>query len=243
MSTMTITPVRRTTRPIGLALGSVAGTALVVAGIWNALFQEHVTSSGPPTNPAGQAPEQAMRTWYTWYAGTVAQERAITIVALVGVTGLVLVADALRRRVGDSDLLARTACTMIGLGGVVWLTGALVAVGGHRAVGMMATHDNPIEVTNSLAFTVDITTDAFSAAAFALLGLAMLAVGVAPARPGSPGWARLSIVTGVAALGVAAGYVEGVDFVTTYVLGLLAAILLPAWMVWTGRILDRTTSE
>jgi hypothetical protein len=50
----------------------------------------------------------------------------------------------------------------------------------------------------------------------------------------------LSFGTGVVALLVAAGYVEGVDFITTYVLGLLAAVLLPAWMIWTGRTLDDT---
>src|SRR5689334_22358811 len=120
MTTMTHTPVRRTMRrPVGLALGSVAGITLLVAGIWNALFQEHVTSSGPPAYPADQSPEQGMRIWYTWFAGTVAQERAITIVALVGVTGLIVLADALRRRIGDTDLLARTGCTAVGLGGVV----------------------------------------------------------------------------------------------------------------------------
>jgi hypothetical protein len=240
MTSMTVTPVRRTTRPIGLALGTVAGTALLVAGVWNALFQENVADGGPPANPAGQSAQQAMHTWYTWYAGTVAQERAITIVGLIGVTGLVLVADALRRRVSDADLLGRVACTAIGTAGGVWVTGALIAIGGHRAVAMMATHSNPIEGVNSIAFTVDITTDAFSTAAFVVLGAAMVAIGIAPVRIGGSGWAMLSLVTGVVALLVAAGYVEGVDFITTYVLGLLAAVLLPTWMIWTGRSLDDT---
>jgi hypothetical protein len=239
MTTMTLTPVRRTTRPVGLALGSLAGTALLVAGVWNALFQEHVTSSGPPAIPAGATPEQGFHTYYTWYAGTVAQERAITIMGLIGVTGLVVLADAVRRRFDATDLLARASCTAIGVGGVVWLTGALIAIGGDRAVGLMATHANPIDTTNSIAFTVNVTADAFSTAAFVVLGLAMVAIGIAPVRSGSPGWGALSVFTGAVSLVVAVGYVEGIDSVTTYVLGLLAAVLLPVWLVWTGRSLDR----
>ena len=238
MTTMTITPVRRTTRPVGLALGSLAGTALLVSGVWNALFQAHVTSSGPPALVAGATPEQGMRAYYTWFAGTVAQDRAISIVAMVGVTGLVVLADGVRRRIGDSDLLGRAACTAVGAGGLVWITGALITMGGHRAVGLMATHANPIDATNSIAFTINVTADAFNTAAFVLLGLAMVAIGIAPVRTGSPGWSALSIFIGAVSLVVAAGYVEGVDSITTYVLGLLAAVLLPVWLVWTGRTLD-----
>ncbi len=240
MTTMTLTPVRRTTRPVGLALGSVTGTALVVAGVWNALIQEHVTVPIPPSVTGG-SPTRAMHTYYTWYAGTVGQERADTVLAMVGVTGLVLLADALRRRAG-ADTLARGSCTAIGAGGIVWLIGALIGTGGHRAVGLMATHGNQIDGVNSIAFTVDMTVDAFCAAAFILLGLAMLAIGIAPVRAGSARWGALSVVIGVVALVVAIGYLQGIDFVTTYVLGALAAVLLPAWLVWTGRALDSADS-
>ena len=242
MTAMTLTPVRRATLPVGLALGSVAGTALLAAGIWNALIQEHVTVAAPPSGIGPQVPPlQAMHTYYTWYAGTVGQQRADTIVAMIGVSGLVLLADALRRRAG-ADLLARAACTAIGAGGIVWLVGALIDIGGHRAVGLMATHGNPIAGVNSIAFTVDVTADAFSAAAFILLGLAMVALGIAPVRAGRPRWATLSTITGLVSLVVAIGYLQGIDSVTTYVLGALAAALLPAWLVWTGHLLDSVDS-
>lgn len=244
MTTTTLTPVRRTTRPVGLALGSLAGTALLLAGVWNALIQEHVTVSSPPSGIGPQVPPQeAMHTYYTWYAGTVGQQRADTVVAMIGVSGLVLLADALRRRTDRTDLLTCAACTAIGAGGLVWLVGALIGIGGHRAVGLMATHGNPIAGVNSIAFTVDVTTDAFSAAAFILLGLALLAIGIAPVRAGLSHWATLSIATGFVSLVVAVGYLQGIDSVTTYVLGALAAVLLPVWLVWTGRILDRTPSS
>jgi hypothetical protein len=240
MTTMTLTRTRRTTWPVGLVLGSVAGAALIVAGVWNALIQEHVTVASPPADIGPTVPpEQAMHTFYTWYAGTLAQERADGILAMAGVIALVLAADALRRRISDTDLLGRVACTGLGAGGVVWVVGELVAIGGHHAVGLMAIHGNPIDAVNSIAFTVDTTADAFSAAAFALIGLAMVAIGIAPVRVGGTRWAGLTALTGVVSLVVALGYVDGIDSVTTYVLGVLAAVLAPAWLVWTGHLLDR----
>jgi hypothetical protein len=180
-----------------------------------------------------------MHTYYTWYAGTVAQSRVDTVLGMIGVVGLVLAADALRRGIGDRDALTRAGCTGLGAGGIVWVVGQLVAVGGHRAVGLMATHGNPIDGVNSIAFTVDTTSDAFSAAAFLLIGLAMVAIGVAPVRSGNARWAALTGLTGVVSLVVALGYVDGIDAVTTYVLGALAAVLTPVWLVWTGHLLDR----
>jgi len=239
MTTTTLTSTGRSTRPTGLVLGSVAGAALVIAGVWGVLIDEHVTVSSPPTDIGSVVPQQqAMHAYWTWYSGTVAQQRADTILAMIGVIGLVIAADALRRRIGDTHLLARAACTALGAGGVLWVAGQLVAVGGHRAIGLMATHGNPIDPVNSIAFTVDLTVDAFSAAAFILLGLAMIATGVAPVRGTHARWAALTALTGAVSLVVAFGYLHGIDVVTTYVLGVLAAGLLPAWLVWTGHFLD-----
>lgn len=241
MTTMTLTSNRSTTWPVGQVLGSVAGAALLVAGVWNALIQEHVTVSSPPQVDAGATPEQNMSAYWTWYAGTVGQERAVTILGIVGVVGLVLTADALRRRTPGSGLLTRAAGTALCAGALVWVVGQLVAIGGHRAVGLMATHGNPIDGVNSIAFTVDVTSDAFSAAAFLLIGLAMVTIGIAPVRADGTTWAGLTALVGAVALLVAAGYLEGTDWVTTYVLAVLAAVLTPVWLIWTGRLLDRET--
>jgi hypothetical protein len=237
MTTTSVIPDRRTARPFILGLGAVAGTALVVAGVWSVLFQQHVTSPKPPAYPVGATPEQAQHTYYAWYAGTVPQERVLTIIALVGVFGLILMAQALRHRVAEHDL-ASLASTTIGLGGLVWLSGALVGVGGHRAVAAMATHGNALEGVNSIAFTLDTVVNAFSAAAFILLGAAMIALGVSRARPSGPAWSTLTILTGATSLTVAIGFTQSVDSLTTDLLDVLAAVLLPAWLVLTGRVLD-----
>lgn len=236
MTAMTLTSVRRTTWPVGFVLGSVAGGCLIVAGIWNALIQDHVTVAAPPAYQHGVPLSQALQDYYRWYATTVGQERADAIVALVGVAGLVLVAEALRRRLDDA--LVRMACTGLALGGAIWMVGAIAQIGGHHAVSLMATHHVPIESVNSVAFTVDMTANAFEAAAFVLMGCAMVAIGVSPVRVTGSRWTLLTALTGLVAFVVAFGYLRGIDSITTWVLGLLAALLLPAWLVTTGRLLD-----
>jgi hypothetical protein len=102
----------------------------------------------------------------------------------------------------------------------------------------MATHGNPIQVVNVVAFTTDVTGDAFSAAAFVLLAVGM--VTLASTAYGGQRWCAVSLLTGVLSGVVAYGYVASVDSITTYELGLLAAVVQPVWLVWTGRLLDRT---
>jgi hypothetical protein len=50
-----------------------------------------------------------MHDHYTWYATTVAQERGATILGILGVTGLVITAVELRRRLVTSLLAAAPA--------------------------------------------------------------------------------------------------------------------------------------
>lgn len=234
MTTLTVTSARPTTRPVGLALGSVSAAALVVAGVWNALVQQHVTVSSEPVVGAPMPRLDAMRAHYLWFATTVPQERGATIVGLVGVAGLALVAVELRRL--TRGVVGRGACTAVQVAAVVWMVGAVVTIGGHRAVALMATHGNPIESVNDVAFTTDVTGDAFSAAAFVLLAAGMLGLATTPYA--GPSLALLSGLTGLLAAVVAYGYVAGIDSITTDELGLLAAVLLPGWLVRTGRLLD-----
>jgi hypothetical protein len=236
MTAMTLTSTRRTTWPVGLTLGSIAGAALVVAGIWNALIQQHVTVASPPSGIGPDVPPvQAMHTYYGWYAGTVAQDRGATILGLLGVSGLLIVGAGLRRRISPG-VLGTGACTALQAGALVWMVGAVFSIGGHRAVGQMALHGNPIQTVNVVAFTTDVTGDAFSAAAFVLLAAGMLALATA-SSPGR-GWRSLTVATGLVSAVVAYGYVAGIDSITTYELGILAVLLLPAWLAWTGGVLD-----
>jgi hypothetical protein len=236
MTSMTMTQTSRSMRPMGVRIGCVASSALIVGGVWNVLVEQHLTVDPPPSLDPVAPPQQVMHTYYAWYATTVGQERAAAIAGMVGVIGLVLVASELRRRL--ADLLGRAACTTLIAGGVVWVVGAILTIGGQRAVGLMASHGNPIETVNSIAFTTDVTSDAFSAGAFTLFGLGLVALG--PSTFGGRRWAMVGTVAGIGALVVAYGYLAGVASIATFVLGVLAAVLTPVWLIWTGRLLDRT---
>jgi hypothetical protein len=236
MTTMTLTSSRRTGWPVGLALGSVSAAALVVAGVWNVLIQQHVTVFSEPVADSPMPRLDGMRAHYLWFATTVPQERWATIVGLVGVAGLALVVVEVRSR--THDVLGRGACTAIQVAALLWMVGAIVTIGGHRAVALMATHGNPIESVNDVAFTTDVTSDAFSAAAFCLLAVGMLALAATPYAGQPP--VLLSGITGLLAAVVSYGYVAGVDSITTDELGVLAAVLLPVWLLWAGRLLDRS---
>jgi len=50
---------------------------------------------------------------------------------------------------------ARTSALATGVSSLLWITGNVLELGGHRAVGLMATHANPIQATNAIAFTID----------------------------------------------------------------------------------------
>jgi hypothetical protein len=102
----------------------------------------------------------------------------------------------------------------------------------------MATHANPIQTTNSIAFPVDMIGQAFALAAFALIGAGMLSLAwaAAGARNGPRGWAGYTALIAVPALVTAASYAAGDGDLADLMLLAGGTVLLPAWLVWTGRI-------
>jgi hypothetical protein len=81
------------------------------------------------------------------------------------VTCLATAAVFLRNLLGRDRELARTGALAIGAGSLLWITGSAAELGGHRAVGLMATHTTPIQTTNSIAFTIDTIVAVFALAA------------------------------------------------------------------------------
>ena len=105
-----------------------------------------------------------------------------------------------------------------------------------RAVGLMATHANPIQATNSIAFTIDTIGEAFGFAAFTLIGAGMLALAAAAQHHRHSGWASYTIVTALLLLTTAAGYTAGHDNFLDLMLTAGGGVLLPVWLIWTRRI-------
>ena len=127
---------------------------------------------------------------------------------------------------------------LVGAGAAPGITGSVLQLGGHRAVGLMATHANPIQTTNSIAFTIDMIAAAFALAAFALIGVGMLAFAVTAAREhaGHRAWAGYTIVVALTLLVLAWSYAAGNGSLSDLLLIADGLLLLPLWLIWTGRI-------
>ncbi|HEX6843653.1 MAG TPA: hypothetical protein VF235_00925 [Actinomycetota bacterium] len=219
----------------GLRVTKISAAAFAVSGLWYALLAEGVVQSEAPASTAGETVEAGMRSYWSWFATTVAQERIVTGLAIAAFGTLIVSIWAIRERLAASPATAAGAL-LASLGATAWIVGNVLQLGGHRAVALMATHGNPIETTNSIAFTIDMIDDAFELAAFAMLGVGLLCLASAAQRSvaTSAGWTRLTAAVGAVSLGLAVAYAAGSDLVDVLIVA-LAVVLVPAWLVWAGR--------
>lgn len=99
----------------------------------------------------------------------------------------------------------------------------------------MATHADPIQMTNSIAFTIDTIAAAFALAAFTLIGAGMLGLAVAARRLRHRAWAGYTTVIALVMLVTAGSYAVGNDNFSDLTLFIDGLVLLPLWLIWTGR--------
>ena len=176
-----------------------------------------------------------MHIYYQWQVTTLPQERYYTSIAIAGFGCLAVAALFLRDRLGPDRALTRIGAFAIGAGALLWITGSVLELGGHRAVGLMATHANPIQTTNSIAFSIDTIAAAFALAAFALIGAGMLAFAAAARRPGHRAWVSYTALVALVMLVTAGSYAAGNDSLSDLML-FAGGVVLPAWLIWAGRI-------
>lgn len=168
METQTIEPVQATRAAAPAAVAAYAGAAaFVIAAGWFWLATKNVTVAPPPRIGPHVLPLQGMRIYYRWQVTTLPQERYYTVIAIAGFICLAMAASYLRDAGARSRRLTRIGALLVGAGAATWITGSILQLGGHRAVGLMATHTNPIQTTNSIAFTIDMIVAAFALVAFA----------------------------------------------------------------------------
>ena len=202
--------------------------ALAVATLWGALVDAHVLVPAPPESAD---PETALRDYWTWYADGVPAMQVGQLVLLVGLAALVLTVV----RVGhDRGTLARPAAQAVVAGSLLWAIATCVRLGSDRAIALLATHDNPIEATSSIAFALS-----WIAGAFEAVGSLCAGVGIVAATLHGGARRALGVATGVGlvALGVCA-YVPLVD-ARPWLQLVVGTVLLPGWMVAIGVDLRR----
>jgi hypothetical protein len=216
----------------------LGASAFVIAAAWYGLAANGVTvASAPPA--AANAGLPGLHAYYRWLVTTLPQERLYTSIAIAGFLGLAVVAAFVRDLLGRDRTLARAGAFGVGFGAALWVAGSIAQLGGHRAVGLMATHANPVETVASIAFTVDMIADAFALAAFALTGAGMLAFAAAAARqrPGHRAWAGFTVLIALVMLVTAGSYAAGDGGLSDLMLLAGGAVLLPLWLIWTGAVM------
>jgi hypothetical protein len=230
----------RARRPIVVpSVAAYVGAAgFAVAGLWGYLIEKGVTVRAEPAPVAGATLHQQLAEDYGWFVSMLKQERFSTTIGIVAFLCLAVVASFLGKRLGARPIVS-VGCAAVGTGAVLWVAGAVLQLGGHQAVGLMATHRNPIDAVNAVAFTIDMIEQAFSLAAFALIGIGMVAIAVSalPARSDPVGWIVCTEVVTLLTLALAVSYLAddgSLRDVLVLVAGLVAA---PIWLVWTGTLL------
>ena len=237
MVTQTLPPVTAagTSRWTGMA-AYLGAAAFVVATAWYALAVEHVTVPVPP-QPGKHVPaDQAFRAYYHWFAGTLPQERLYLAIAIAGFAAFAAVAWLAGQALDRDGALSAAGARAVAAGAAAYAVGTLIFLGGHRAVGLMATHRNPIQATNSIAFTIDSVDQAFDVTAYALFGAGLLALAWIAWRRGRPAWAGYTSLLALLALVIAWSYAGGGDDLTNDLLYAGGLILLPLWLIWTERL-------
>ena len=208
--------------------------AFAIAAAWFWLAVKGVTVSPAPRTGPDMPAQQAMRIYYHWQATTLPQERYYFAIAIAGFLCLAACASSVQGPARHDRAPARIGPLFVSTGCLLWIAGYVLVLGGHRAVGLMAAHANPIQATNSIAFTIDTISQAFAVAAFALIGAGMLAL--AAAIPGHRAQLGCTIGTALVMLITAASYASGSDNFSDLMLFISGLLALPLWLIGTGRI-------
>jgi hypothetical protein len=190
---------------------------LAIGAAWYALILTHVTVPAPPT---GDSPPS----WYEWQAVVQRQQWVVTALAILGMIGFAALVD---------QVAARWAGRVVVAGAALWTVGDLLQIGGHHAVDQMASHRNPIDTVNAIAFTVDTVTAVFECVALLAVGAGLVALAVDRAAPGL--WRAVTLGTGCVVAVLGAGYgIDNGDMTDrlTVVVGLL---VLPGWLLLSSR--------
>jgi hypothetical protein len=238
METQTIERVRaRRAAGQATAVAYAGAAAFVIAAGWFWLATKNVTVAAPPRIGPHVPSLRGMRIYYRWQVTTLPQERYYISIAIAGFICLAMAARYFRGTESRGRRLTKIGAVLVGAGAATWIIGSILQLGGHRAVGLMATHTNPIETTNSIAFTIDMITAAFALAAFAFIGIGMLAFAAAAAREhaGHRAWAGYTILIALTLLVLAWSYATANGDLSDLLLIATGIVLLPLWLIWTGR--------
>lgn len=226
---------------LGSAVAYLGAGAFVIAAGWYILAVKGVTVVSEPEFSAGLSEEEKLRIFFRWVVSTLPQERLYTSIAIVGFLCLAATVIPVRNSILRGSSAALVGAFAVSTGSTLWIVGNVVQLGAHRAVGVMVTHP-AVSLSNAsdLLFAADLTDDAFEVTAFAVIGVGMLAL--AASFFGSSTnryWTGSTIAIGIVMPVTSIAYLADQGDLTDLLLVLGGVVLLPAWLIATGRLLTR----
>jgi hypothetical protein len=217
----------------GAVVAYVGAAAIGVASLWYGLAIAGVTVARRPEFSADESSAERLRRFYDWVVSTLPQERGYASLAILGFLCLATVGVLLVGSAGPEAGLTRIGGSALAIGASLWIVGNVIQLGGHHAVGLMATQKGPLPTVGSIFFTIELIDDAFETAAFAAIGVAGLVLACSGTGPADRAWAACNAVVGGCSAALAAAYVADDGDVVNVLLFALG-VLLPLWLVWTG---------
>jgi len=223
----------------------VGAAAFLLAAAWYALVLAEVVVAAEPQPQPGQSREEWLRTYFSWFSSTLPDERVYGGAAIVAFLCLLMTAAFLRDRREPDRALAKLGAQAVGAGAIIWIVGNVASLGGHHAVGLMTNRGDSLETVRLIAWLVDDVDDAFELVGLAGVGIGFAAFAWPSTRPAARqvAWSRFTGLVGVVLLATAAAYAARVFDLVDLLLVVGGALLLPAWLVWTGRLLRESRIE
>lgn len=242
MSSAAVADARIKPKAGAASLTAYAGaTALLLAAAWYALVvAELVVPAGPRPQP-GQSREEWLQAYFSWFASTLDDERLYSGAAIIGFLCLLATAAFVRDELGPDRALTKLGARAVGAGAIIWVVGNVASLGGHHAVGVMTDRGDPLETVRLIAWLIDDVDDAFELVGLAVIGIGCLALAWQSMRPASRNvaWGRFTGLVGLVLFATAAAYGARAFDLVDLLLIVGGVLLLPAWLVWTGRLLRK----
>jgi hypothetical protein len=181
----------------------------------------------------------AAETYFSWFASTLDDERFYGGAAIIGFLCVLATAAFVRDEVAPDRALMKLGARAVAAGATIWVVGNVAALGGHHAVGVMTDRGDPLETVRLIAWLIDDVDAAFELVGLAVMGAGFLALAWQSMRSaaGHVAWSRFTRLVGLVLLATAAAYGARAFDLVDLLLVVGGVVLLPAWLLWTGRLL------
>lgn len=222
-----------------------AAAAFALAAVWYALVVGEIVVAAEPQPRPGQSREEWLRAYFGWFTSTLDDERLYGAAAITGFLCMAVTAVFVRERLGRRHPLALLGAQAVFAGTIIWVAGNVAALGGHHAVGVMTDRGDPLETVSMITWLIDDVDDAFELVGLAVTGTGLLAFAWHAMRSTArePAWGLFTAVLGLVLIATAAAYAARAFDLVDLLLVVGGALLLPAWLVWTGRLLRERAVE